>query len=140
MESKDSDGNIRKCRGCRSIWRFIRDCDKVKQASVVNLVFELPTLADVQSLSTYQILDTIQDLPANVWFSVSEQLVADEISSSDVAEAAYTRLAMLADLHEILKTRPAHQLASPPTTVKSAFVTESTDMCSMNIIAIKKIH
>ena len=105
---------------------------------MVNSVLELPTLGDLQSLSTNQILDTIQDLPDDVWFSISEQLAADKISSPDVAEAAYTRLAVLADQHEILKTCPTYQLDLPPPTFKSVLVTKSTNMSSMNLSEIKK--
>ena len=66
MNSKHKDGSIRKCRGCGSIWHFIRDCKKVKKVSLVNLVLELLTLADPHSLSMNQKLDTIQDLPDDV--------------------------------------------------------------------------
>ena len=105
---------------------------------MVNLVLELPTSADSQALSTNQTLGTIQDLPDGVWFSISEQLAADESSSSDVAEATYTRLAMLADQHEILRTRPTYQPKLPPPAVKCAFVSKSTDMSSMDLSEIKK--
>ena len=138
MNSKDKDGNIRQCQGCGSIWHSIRDFDQLEKASLVNSVLELPTLSNHESLSKNQILDTIQDFPDDVWFSISVQLAAEEISSSDVAESAYNLLAMLSDQHEILKNRHMDQPALSTATIKSEFVTKSTDMSSMNLSSIKR--
>ena len=104
----------------------------------MNLVLELPTLSDPHSLSTNELLDKIQDLPDHVWFSISELLAPEEMSSSDVAEAEYTRIAMLADQHEIMNTSRMYQPALSTTTVQFAFETQSTDMSSMNLSSIKQ--
>ena len=45
---------------------------------------------------------------------------------------------MIADQPEILKTRPTYQPDLSIATIKSAFVTKSTDMYSMNLSSIKR--
>ena len=67
MNPRDRNGNIMTYRACDSIWHFIKDCDKILKADLVNLVLELPMIDDAQSLSTDEILDKFQDLPDEVW-------------------------------------------------------------------------
>ena len=116
MNSTDKAEKVRKSRVCGSVWLFVRDCNKIKKSSLVNLVLDLPTLSDPQSLSANQILDSVQDLLDDVRISISEVLATDGIPSSHVAQAAYTRLVLIANQQEILKNRSTHKTVLPTST------------------------
>ncbi len=62
------------CRGCKSDSHLIRDCRTIRKADLVNYV--LQTGEDAAHLTIDQLLDTIQDLPDDVWLMTCENIIA----------------------------------------------------------------
>ncbi len=70
------------CRGCKSDSHLIRDCPKMKKAALVNIILEsvIPWDAfdSAYSLSIKKIVDVAQDLPDEVWFAISKDVMEEE--------------------------------------------------------------
>ena len=101
---RDRDGKIKTCRACGSEFHFIRDCDKIRKATLVNLILELG-IDDVESLSASEMYDIVQEPPNDVWISISENFDAEPRDSHSVTEAMYVRLSYIADQHDFIKEK-----------------------------------
>ncbi len=71
------------CRGCKSDSHLIRDCQTIRKADLVNYV--LQTGEDAAHLTIGQLLDTIQDLPDDVWLMAYENISQPDITGSPEA-------------------------------------------------------
>ncbi len=102
------------CRGCNSDSHLIRHCPTLRKADLVNYTLQTGEVAT--TLTVNQLLDTAQDLPDEVWQSISEQISEPHMQNSPfddleppespkdaISHAMFTRLASWADQHDILR-------------------------------------
>lgn len=75
------NGQVIKYWSCDSEHHFIRECPKLRKSSLVELVVDC--VSNTDSVKLTDIFDVAQNLPDDVWFSISNQVSEDSNPSSE---------------------------------------------------------